>query len=198
MCLTAPSHYLNQCWLNTCGVLWHSPITKDSFKGNAQDILDLSLRITHFSLQLYLPGDYELRVRTRKQILIRNHHPAGLIVAQSRVASHKLVSNASGNWSVPNIGNEILPDPRRAQWQPRVIAVTKIWIGNTIYAVLELSHSVTFRTYLVHICHRTIITGLYHGLASSLGQSIIYTSAGLSRPQWLVCDRNFDNWGFNS
>ena len=24
-CLTAPSHYLNQCWLITKGALWHSP-----------------------------------------------------------------------------------------------------------------------------------------------------------------------------
>ena len=24
-CLTAPSHYLNQCWLIICEVLWHSP-----------------------------------------------------------------------------------------------------------------------------------------------------------------------------
>ena len=34
--LMAPSHYLNQCWHTTCGVLWHSPNT--SFTGSAQDI----------------------------------------------------------------------------------------------------------------------------------------------------------------
>ena len=33
-CLTAPSHYLNQCWLNIGEVLWHSP--EGNFTGNAQ------------------------------------------------------------------------------------------------------------------------------------------------------------------
>ena len=35
-CLTAPSHYLNQCWLMISGVLWHSPDSK--FTENTQDI----------------------------------------------------------------------------------------------------------------------------------------------------------------
>ena len=34
--LTAPSHYLNQCWLIINGVLWHSP--KTNFTENAQAI----------------------------------------------------------------------------------------------------------------------------------------------------------------
>ena len=35
-CLTAPSHYLNQCWLITRGVLWHT--SESSFAGIAQGI----------------------------------------------------------------------------------------------------------------------------------------------------------------
>ena len=35
-CLTAPSHYLNQCWLIISEVLWHSP--EGNFTGNAPDI----------------------------------------------------------------------------------------------------------------------------------------------------------------
>ena len=35
-CLTAPSHYLNQCWLIIRGVLWHS--SENSFTGIAQGI----------------------------------------------------------------------------------------------------------------------------------------------------------------
>ena len=35
-CLTAPSHYLNQCWLMINEVLWHSP--EINFTGNTQDI----------------------------------------------------------------------------------------------------------------------------------------------------------------
>ena len=35
-CLTAPSHYLNQCWLIIRGVLWHT--SESSFAGIAQGI----------------------------------------------------------------------------------------------------------------------------------------------------------------
>ena len=35
-CLTAPSHYLRQCWLIIPEVFWHSP--KVNFTGNAQQI----------------------------------------------------------------------------------------------------------------------------------------------------------------
>ena len=35
-CLTAPSHYLNQCWLNSSVALWHS--AENDFTRNAQDI----------------------------------------------------------------------------------------------------------------------------------------------------------------
>ena len=35
-CLTAPSHYLNQCWLIVRGVLWHT--SESSFAGIAQGI----------------------------------------------------------------------------------------------------------------------------------------------------------------
>ena len=35
-CLTAPSHYLNQCWLTISEVLGHSP--EGNFTGNAEDI----------------------------------------------------------------------------------------------------------------------------------------------------------------
>ena len=39
-CLTAPSHYLNQCWLIIHGVLWHSP--KIHSTGSAQNIILLN------------------------------------------------------------------------------------------------------------------------------------------------------------
>ena len=35
-CLTAPSHYLNRCWLMISEVLWHSP--NSNFTENTQDI----------------------------------------------------------------------------------------------------------------------------------------------------------------
>ena len=54
-CLTAPSHYLNQCWLIISEVLWPSA------KGF---IIDMILKITHFRLQLHLPGTNELMLST--------------------------------------------------------------------------------------------------------------------------------------
>ena len=35
-CLTAPSHYLNQCWLIVNGILWYSPC--NNFTGSTWDI----------------------------------------------------------------------------------------------------------------------------------------------------------------
>ena len=35
-CLMAPNHYLNQCWLIVCEVLWYSP--DNIFMANSQDI----------------------------------------------------------------------------------------------------------------------------------------------------------------
>ena len=55
-CLTAPSHYLNQCWLIINWVLWHSL----SYKMLKISILDMSLKITYLKLQPYLPGANEL------------------------------------------------------------------------------------------------------------------------------------------
>ena len=43
-CLTAPSHYLNQCWLIISEVLWHSPFYITSFKS------------MHLRLLSHLPG----------------------------------------------------------------------------------------------------------------------------------------------
>ena len=54
-CLTAPSHYLNQCWLIISQVLWHSP--EDNLIGIARDIYPwYQLKITDRRLQLHLPG----------------------------------------------------------------------------------------------------------------------------------------------
>ena len=60
--LTAPSHHLNQCCLIISEVLWHSP--EVNFTGNAQDIHEMSLKITNLRLQPHLPGANELRCLT--------------------------------------------------------------------------------------------------------------------------------------
>ena len=57
-CLTAPSHCLNQCWLNIIRVLWHSLF----YEMLKISILDMSFKITYLKLQPYLPGANELRV----------------------------------------------------------------------------------------------------------------------------------------
>ena len=58
-CLTAPTHYLNQCWLIIKGVLWHSP--ERNFTGNAQDINSWNeFEFTISKLFPHFPGANEL------------------------------------------------------------------------------------------------------------------------------------------
>ena len=59
-CLTAPSHYLNWCWLVISEVFWHSP--EGNFTGNLLKIfiLNMSLKIHSFRLQRHLPWASEL------------------------------------------------------------------------------------------------------------------------------------------
>ena len=51
-CLTAPSHYTNQCWLIISGALWHSP--ESNFTKSAQDINKKHFKNKFVNLLLYL------------------------------------------------------------------------------------------------------------------------------------------------
>ena len=58
-CLTAPSHYLNQCWLIIRGVLWHtSEVLQELLKVSIQD---MSLKKTFWKIFSNPPGANELR-----------------------------------------------------------------------------------------------------------------------------------------
>ena len=58
-CLTAPSHYLNQCWLTISMVHWHS--CESSFTRDTSAIDHKNqLKITHLKFTLNLPGANEL------------------------------------------------------------------------------------------------------------------------------------------
>ena len=56
--LTAPSHYLNQCWLIISEALWHSP--KCNFPGNAHGIYPW-YEFENFWFNNNLPGVSELK-----------------------------------------------------------------------------------------------------------------------------------------
>ena len=60
-CLTAQSHYLNQCWLNINGVLWYLPY--NNFTDSAWDISSWFEFQNYIILKLRpnLPGAHELR-----------------------------------------------------------------------------------------------------------------------------------------
>ena len=64
-CLTAPSHYLNQCWQVISGILWHSPETNS--RGIIQllkiSICKLGLKNTLVKLFPHLSGANELKSR---------------------------------------------------------------------------------------------------------------------------------------
>ena len=52
-CLTAPSHYLNPCWLIICGIPWHSPgciiIRRSEGTNQSNKIEDCSFKMTSMS-----------------------------------------------------------------------------------------------------------------------------------------------------
>ena len=49
-CLTAPSHYLNQCWLITNGVLWYSPYS--NFTGSALRYQFMMCQFENYDLEI--------------------------------------------------------------------------------------------------------------------------------------------------
>ena len=56
LCLTADTHYLNQCWPITGEVLWYSPA--GNFTGNVQDLNhQIYCKITHRKLPPFHSGD---------------------------------------------------------------------------------------------------------------------------------------------
>ena len=52
-CLTAPGHYLNQCWLPNSEVLWHS--AESNFTVIAQQLYHMTLKIVLLKLLPHLP-----------------------------------------------------------------------------------------------------------------------------------------------
>ena len=58
-CLTAPSHYLNQCWLSIRKVQWYS--YEDNFRSDISPITEISLKIIHTKFHWNLPGANELK-----------------------------------------------------------------------------------------------------------------------------------------
>ena len=86
-CLMAPSHYLNQFWLLTSKVLWHSlrAISPEMLKIS---ILDMNLKITNLKLQPHLPRVWQHQADTWLNVDLSSMNHNG---NQLREISHKLV-----------------------------------------------------------------------------------------------------------
>ena len=83
-CLTAPSHYLNQCWLLIHDVEWQSPesnTTRDTLTINYWN--KIRLKITHMEFHTYLWGVSELKEFRQTQ----------LALVQSDLCVHQSISN---------------------------------------------------------------------------------------------------------
>ena len=88
-CLTASSHYLNQCWLiiKGQGVLWHSP--ESNFTGNAQDINSWNkFKITILKLFPHFPGANELKQFSMLRVNNSNNRHKELIQIDQSHKSH--------------------------------------------------------------------------------------------------------------
>ena len=58
-CLTAPSHYLNQCWLIISNVKWHS--SKGKFTRDQPSIIEIVCKIKYLKFHSNFPGANELK-----------------------------------------------------------------------------------------------------------------------------------------
>ena len=68
LCLTAPSHYLNQCWLIISEVKWHSYYR--NFSRDAQpSITKICMKITYIKFHSNFPGANELAFNIMVSIL---------------------------------------------------------------------------------------------------------------------------------
>ena len=72
-CLTAPSHYLNQCWLIISKVQWHS----SEVVSPQPSVTKVSLKITYLRFQSNLPGAneliHEMKIWYQKQVSVTPH-----------------------------------------------------------------------------------------------------------------------------
>ena len=59
-CLTAPSHYLNQCWLMISEVLWHSTDSNFTEKTLKLFIIEINLKFVNLRLESNPPGVHEI------------------------------------------------------------------------------------------------------------------------------------------
>ena len=85
-CLTAPSHYLNQCWPIINGVLWYSP--HNNFTVSTWDISKcyVNLKIIILKLQPHFPGANEL-ILSWLVISLQNAKAGGLITSENHWTS---------------------------------------------------------------------------------------------------------------
>ena len=72
-CLTAPSHYMNQCWLIISQVLWYSP--KSNFIGIAEDI-NLGNKPDNYTYKIILASARGQWVNQYHRILARHEDVA--------------------------------------------------------------------------------------------------------------------------
>ena len=102
-CLTAPSHYLNQCWFLTSEVLWHSHEGFFSEKKSRYLSLTWVFKITILRLQLHLPRANEWRL----YVCIGYRADSRFAPSQCETSSQ---SNAVSHWLGTNLESTLIGD----------------------------------------------------------------------------------------
>ena len=102
-CLTAPSHYLNQYWILTSEVLWHSHEGFFSEKKSRYLSLTWLFKITILRLQLHLPRANELRL----YVYIGYRADSRFAPSQCETSSQ---SNAVSHWLGTNLESALIGD----------------------------------------------------------------------------------------
>ena len=132
-CLTAPSHYLNQCWLNISKVWWHS-LWALSQEIHQPLITKISLKIMYIKFNVNIPGANELNYMP---ILCFKKHGCWWIVNINQhnlwpgdtIWWHRSRSTlAQDNSLLPDSSTKILHKPTFF-WLPKSMLTSHLWVS---------------------------------------------------------------------
>ena len=135
-CLTAPSYYLNQCWVIINGVLWHS--ADKNFAGRDQDI-NLSTRANALIAKLCYHGLYGWR---QCQIALQVFTPLHMVKNTERIFHLRRVEHLDPLTIPLNCGldlfswiNSLLPV--RLHFVKWIYTKYGLWIWHTVLLFMK-------------------------------------------------------------
>ena len=185
-CLTAPNHYLKQCWLLISKVLWHSPENNFAMNAQAAMLLFLSLKIILIKSLPHIPSANELTCHKRTMCQLPLSLLCGstdMIMQTHLNVSHqwlthyfpRIISHSRQQIIVPlcNDWSSFMDHPKLRAKIPKFV---QIWIAQEPFFPLNNSVSVTLSVSESHtVCGDYGLTFSYSTsqIAKTLGSTSI-------------------------